>query len=102
VYYKQIYKYKYIKFYVLIISIFAILLAVSSRIAEIEASMVTEDFDVIEQQTDEEKNIKKLYLKLKNKMKVMLLTRNSESSEISVALDIRIGNFYYIYLKICL
>jgi len=63
---------------------------------------MAKDFDVIKQQIDEEKNIDcQLYFKLKNEMKVMLLTRKN-SSNVTVALDIHIGNFYYVYLKISL
>jgi len=100
VYYKQIYKYKVLRsnHQYLCDSLSSFLI----RIAEIKASMATEDFDVIEQQIDIEKKKNNLYLKLKNGMKVMLITRMSKSSNITVALDIHIGNFYYISMHFCI
>jgi len=94
VYYKQIYKSKVLRsnHQYLCDSLSSFLI----RIAEIEASMATEDFYVLEQIFNTEKNTQKLYLKLKNEMKVMLLTRDSFQRQVSVALDIHIGNFYYI------
>jgi len=64
--------------------------------------MATEDFYVMDQQINIEQKINDLYLKLKNEMKVMLLTNKSEESMISVALDIHIGNFYYISMHFCI
>jgi len=97
--YKQIYKYKVLRsnHQYLCDSLSSFLI----RIPETEASMATEDFDVIEQQINKKKKINNLYLKLKNKMKVMLLTRKSKTSRICVALDIHIGNFYYISMHFC-
>jgi len=64
--------------------------------------MATEDFCVIDQQINIEEKKNNLYIKLKNEMKVMLLTRESKTSIISVALDIHIGNFYYISMHFCI
>jgi len=98
VYYKQIYKYKILRsnHQYLCNSPSSFLISIT----EIKASMATEDFYVIDQKINKkkhkEKNIKDLYLKLKNGMIVMLLTSTSKTFNISVTLDIHIGNFYYI------